>query len=120
MRIVFSSLDRDHIASQASSPNTGAMNAAYTSRKPPVPSAEEPFHMPCSVMAVSQPPSGASQRRACPGRLIAATPKPTPVMQVNSGWANGDMMTRMKKVASVTEPRPDAPSTSSWPNAEPR
>lgn len=43
-----------------------------------------------------------------------------PVSTVKSGWANGDMTTRTKKVAAVTDARPEVPISWSSPKALPR
>ncbi len=43
-----------------------------------------------------------------------------PVSTVNSGCANGDITMRTKKVAAVTEARPEAPAAWSSPKALPR
>ncbi len=47
-------------------------------------------------------------------------PKPMPVSTVKSGCANGDITTRTKKVAAVTEAMPLPPVSWSVPNAVPR
>ena len=68
--------------------------------KPSPPSADEPFQDPCMNIATIQPQIGArirSQRLL----VIAAIPKPTPVIEVNSGCANGDITSRVMKVSTV-------------------
>lgn len=47
-------------------------------------------------------------------------PKPMPVRTVKSGCAKGDMITRTKKVAAVTEAMPRSPESWSVPKAVPR
>lgn len=51
--------------------------------------------------------------------LLAAIPKPMPVMTVKSGCANGDITARTKNVATVTEANPE-PICWSSPKALPR
>lgn len=72
-------------------------------------------------MASSSPASGSSTRRSrFPRGARAANPNPMPVSTVKSGCANGDITTRTKKVAAVTEPRPVEPNSWSSPKALPR
>ena len=92
------------MTSQVSSPNAGTMNAAYTAKNPYSPKVDEPFHRACMPIASSSPGSGSSTRRTrWRSPDSAAMPKPMPVSTVNRGCANGDMTTRTKKVAAVTE-----------------
>ncbi len=107
-----SSFRRDHTTSHTIRQNTGTMNRKYTPMKPSGPSTEEPFQVPCMNIAQTQPPIGAitfAQRL----RDIAATPKPTPVIEVNSGCANGDITSRRMKVTTVwAKPAPSLPPSS--------
>lgn len=120
-RTVPSSRCRVQITSQVSRPKDGTMNAAYTAKKPYSPNAAEPFHRACMPIASSSPASGSSaRRRRCRPVESAAIPKPMPVSTVNSGWANGDITTRTKKVAAVTEAMPLSPVSWSVPKAVPR
>ncbi len=97
------------------------MDAPYTARKPYSPNAAEPFHRACMPIASSRPASGSrARRRWCRPVDSAAMPKPMPVSTVKSGWAKGDMTTRTKKVAAVTEAKPLSPVSWSVPKALPR
>lgn len=109
------------MTSQVSSANAGTMNIAYTAKNPYSPSVEEPFHIACMPIASSSPDSGTSTRRTCwRSAESAETPKPMPVRTVNRGCANGDITTRTKKVAAVTEAMPPWPLSWSVPKAVPR
>ncbi len=97
------------------------MKAAYTAKNPYSPKLDEPFHMACMPMASRSPRRGRSTRRACcRSPDSAAMPKPMPHRTVKSGCAKGDMMTRTKKVAAVTEAMPLSPVSWSVPKAVPR
>ncbi|CAM5738838.1 hypothetical protein SALBM311S_02775 [Streptomyces alboniger] len=109
------------MTSQVSSPNAGTMNAAYTAMNPYSPNVDEAFQIACMPIASSSPDSGRSTRRTCWRSADSAEmPKPMPVRTVNRGCANGDMITRTKKVAAVTEAIPRSPVSWSVPNAVPR
>ncbi|MDQ0812561.1 hypothetical protein QFZ63_004275 [Streptomyces sp. B3I7] len=73
-------------------------------------------------IASSRPPSGASVRRTRRCSAVSALmPKPMPVNTVNRGCAKGDITTRTKNVAAVTEAMPPCPPLDwSVPKAVPR
>lgn len=86
------------------------MKAAYTAKNPYSPNVADPFQTACIPMASSSPPTGTSTRRPrCHSAENAAIPNPIPVSTVNNGCANGDMITRTKNVAAVTDASPLPP-----------
>lgn len=109
------------MTSQVSSPNAGSMKTAYTAKKPYSPKVDEPFQTACMPIASSRPERGTrTRRRWWRSADRAAMPKPMPVRTVNRGCANGDMITRTKNVAAVTDAMPRSPVSWSVPKAVPR
>lgn len=105
---------RIRTASHSSTPNTGTITEPYTTANPYSPNREELFHSACVPMASARPAAGSPNRRARPAPSVAA-PKPSPLSTVNSGCANGETMTRTKKVAAVIDSSTPVPLARSCP-----
>ena len=90
-------------------PEAGTMNAPYTAKKPNGPKSDGAVPQGVHAHREERARAAAARSRRMRWRSAAsaAMPKPMPVSTVKSGCANGDMTTRTKKVAAVTEARPE-------------